>query len=64
MKKNLRRTVVRMCSLHLLILSQKVEIALHKVSFSSPEDLMKNLPKTMSNMFGAGRGMSRDFPTF
>jgi hypothetical protein len=33
-------------------------------SFSSPEDLMKNLPKTMSNMFGAGGGMSRDSPTF
>jgi hypothetical protein len=33
-------------------------------SFSSPEDLMKNLPKAMSNMFGAGGGMSRDSPTF
>jgi hypothetical protein len=33
-------------------------------SFSSPEDLMKNLPKAMSNMFGGGGGMSRDFPTF
>jgi hypothetical protein len=31
-------------------------------SFSSPEDLMKNLPKAMSNMFGGG--MSRDSPTF
>jgi hypothetical protein len=26
------------------------------VSFTSPEDLMKNLPKAMSNMFGAGAG--------
>ena len=33
-------------------------------SFSSPEDLMKNLRKAMSNMFGAGGGMSRDSPTF
>jgi hypothetical protein len=26
------------------------------VPFTSPEDLMKNLPKAMSNMFGAGAG--------
>ena len=26
------------------------------VPFTSPEDLMKNLPKAMSNMFGAGVG--------
>ena len=32
--------------------------------FTSPEDLMKNLPKTMSDMFGRGEGMSRDSPTF
>jgi hypothetical protein len=34
--------------------------------FTSPEDLMKNLPKVMSNMFGkgAGGGMLRDSPTF
>jgi hypothetical protein len=25
---------------------------------------MKNLPKAMSNMFGAGGGMPGDFPTF
>ncbi len=33
--------------------------------FASPEDLMKNLPKVMSNMFGegAGGGMLRDSPT-
>jgi hypothetical protein len=31
------------------------------VPFTSPEDLMKNLPKVMSNMFGAGGGNS---PTF
>jgi hypothetical protein len=34
------------------------------IPFTSPEDLMKNLPKTMSNMFGGGGGMSRDSPTF
>ena len=34
------------------------------VSFTSPEDLMKNLPKAMSNMFGAGGGMLGDSPTF
>jgi hypothetical protein len=36
------------------------------VPFTSPEDLMKNLPKVMSNMFGtgAGRGMLGDSPTF
>ena len=33
-------------------------------SFSSPEDLMKNLPKAMSNMFGAGGEMSKDSSTF
>jgi hypothetical protein len=31
------------------------------VPFTSPEDLMKNLPKVMSNIFGAGGG---DSPTF
>ena len=36
------------------------------IPFNSLEDLMKNLPKAMSNMFGAsgGGGMSRDSPTF
>ena len=36
------------------------------VPFTSPEDLMKNLPKVMSNMFGtiAGGGMLGDSPTF
>ena len=29
--------------------------------FTSPEDLMKNLPKAMSNMFGGGGGMSGRF---
>jgi hypothetical protein len=33
-------------------------------SFTSPEDLMKNLPKAMSNMFGASGGMPGDSPTF
>jgi hypothetical protein len=32
--------------------------------FTSPEDLMKNLPKAMSNMFGAGGGMPGDSLTF
>ena len=31
--------------------------------FTSPEDLMKNLPKVMSNMFGKGVG-GGDSPTF
>jgi hypothetical protein len=31
--------------------------------FTSPEDLMKNLPKVMSNMFGKGLG-GGDSPTF
>jgi hypothetical protein len=36
------------------------------VPFTSPEDLMKNLPKAMSNMFGkgAGGGMLGNSPTF
>jgi hypothetical protein len=33
------------------------------VPFTSPEDLMKNLPKAMSNMFGGG-AMSSESPTF
>jgi hypothetical protein len=33
------------------------------VPFTSPEDLMKNLPKVMSNMFGKGLG-GGDSPTF
>jgi D-serine deaminase-like pyridoxal phosphate-dependent protein len=32
--------------------------------FRSPEDLMKNLPKVMSNMYGAGEGMPGNSPTF
>ena len=32
------------------------------VPFTSPEDLMKNLPKVVSNMFGKGTG--GDSPTF
>ena len=27
------------------------------IPFTSPEDLMKNLPKVMSNMYGAGGGI-------
>jgi hypothetical protein len=33
------------------------------VPFTSPEDLMKNLPKVLSNMFGKGAG-GGDSPTF
>jgi hypothetical protein len=32
--------------------------------FTSPEDIMKNLPKVMSNMLGANGRVSGDFPTF
>ena len=32
--------------------------------FTSPEDIMKNLPKVMSNMLGAGGGMHGNSPTF
>ena len=32
--------------------------------FTSPEDLMKNLPKVMSNVLGAGGGMHGNSPTF
>jgi len=40
-------------------------IGLGAIPFTSPEDLMKNLPKAMSNMFGGGgMGMSPDTPTF
>jgi hypothetical protein len=34
------------------------------VPFTSPEDLMKNLPKAISNMFGASGGMLGNSPTF
>jgi hypothetical protein len=36
------------------------------IPLTSPEDLMKNLPKAMSNMFGTGvgEGMLGDSPTF
>jgi hypothetical protein len=33
------------------------------MTFSSPEDLMKNLPKAMSNVLGSGMGVA-DAPTF
>jgi hypothetical protein len=32
--------------------------------FTSPEDIMKNLPKVMSNMLGAGGRMPGNSPTF
>jgi hypothetical protein len=34
------------------------------IPFTSPEDLMKNLPKVMSNMLGAGGAMHGNSPTF
>jgi hypothetical protein len=34
------------------------------IPFTSPEDLMKNLPKVMSNMLGAGGGIHGNSPTF
>jgi hypothetical protein len=34
------------------------------IPFTSPEDIMKNLPKVMSNMLGAGGGMHGNSPTF
>jgi hypothetical protein len=34
------------------------------IPFTSPEDLMKNLPKVMSNILGAGEGMHGNSPTF
>ena len=42
------------------------DISGEALPFTSPKDLMKNLPKAMSNMFGrgAGGGMLGDSPTF
>jgi hypothetical protein len=34
------------------------------IPFTSPEDLMKNLPKVMSNMLGAGGRTPGNSPTF
>jgi hypothetical protein len=34
------------------------------IPFTSPEDLMKNLPKAISNIFGGAGGMSGNSPTF
>ena len=34
------------------------------IPFTSPNDLMKNLPKVMSNMLGASAGMHENSPTF
>ena len=34
------------------------------IPFTSPEDLMKNLPKVMSNMYGVGGGIPGNSPTF
>ncbi|HEU4446955.1 MAG TPA: hypothetical protein VFR94_19945 [Nitrososphaeraceae archaeon] len=34
------------------------------IPFTSPEDLMKNLPKVMSNMLSAGGGMHGNSSTF
>lgn len=34
------------------------------IPFTSPEDLTKNLPNAISNMFGGGGGMSGNSPSF
>ena len=34
------------------------------IPFTSPEDLMKNLPKVMSNVYGSGGGIPGNSPTF
>jgi hypothetical protein len=34
------------------------------IPFTSPEDIMKNLPKVMSNMYDAGGGIPANSPTF
>ena len=34
------------------------------IPITSPEDIMKNLPKVMSNMLGAGGGIHGNSPTF
>lgn len=34
------------------------------IPFTSPEDLMKNLPEAVSNIFGGAGGMSGNSPTF
>ena len=34
------------------------------IPFTSPEDLMKNLPKVMSNMYSGSGGMSGESPIF
>ena len=39
-------------------------IGLGAIPFTSPEDLMKNLPKAISNIFGGAGGMSGNYPTF
>ena len=39
-------------------------IGVGAVPFTSPEDLMKNLPKAMSNMLGGGGMTPSDIPTF
>ena len=45
-------------------LGQQVIVGESNVPFTSPEDLMKNLPKVMSNMYGAGGGMPGKSSTF
>ena len=39
-------------------------VGIGAVPFTSPEDLMKNLPKALSNIFSGGRGIPGDSPTF
>ena len=50
----------------LMRLSQRVEAVAVRQYRLPPEDLVKNLPKAMSNMFGAGAGVGTfgNSPTF
>ena len=70
-----RKTAALMCILHLVIpmtitqeeKRQQNPFGPNVMAFTSPEDLMKNLPKAMGNiskMMGGGGGIITDSPTF
>jgi hypothetical protein len=52
----------------LVVFTDQNELAADKsgeaIPFASPEDIIKNLPKVMSKMFGTGGGMRGNSPTF
>jgi hypothetical protein len=48
----------------LILMSLSQQAKAIQSPFTSPEDLMKNLPKAMSNMFSRSGGMSGNSPTF